>query len=149
MSIPSSSALVDTTARTAPSRNPRSISRRRLRQVAAAITAHDICGPRRTMKCVLQVGGQDLDRQAALRKKNQLQVVPEKLERDTSRFREIRPSNPSCALTTGGLTNRKNFSPRGAPLFSTSSNGRPVSRSASSFGFAIVADEQMKTGSEP
>ena len=30
MSIPSSSALVDTTARTCPSRRPRSISRRRL-----------------------------------------------------------------------------------------------------------------------
>ncbi len=56
---------------------------------------------------------------------------------------------PSCALTTGGFTNRKNFSPRGAPLLSTSSNGRPVSPSASSRGLAIVADEQMNTGSDP
>ena len=56
---------------------------------------------------------------------------------------------PSSAFTTGGFTKRKNFSPRGAPLFSTSSNGRPVSPSASSFGFAIVADEQMNIGSEP
>ena len=39
---------------------------------------------------------------------------------------------PSSRLTTGGLTNTKNFSPRGAPLFSTSANGLSASRSASS-----------------
>ena len=50
---------------------------------------------------------------------------------------------PSCWLTTGGLTNRKNFSPRGAPLSDTSSNGCSTSASASSRGLAIVADEQM------
>ena len=37
----------------------------------------------------------------------------------------------------------------GAPLFSTNSNGRSVSRSASSRGFAIVADEQMNVGDDP
>ncbi len=49
----------------------------------------------------------------------------------------------------GGLTKKKYFSPRGAPLSSTSSNGRSVSPSASSFGLAIVADEHTKTGSDP
>jgi len=56
---------------------------------------------------------------------------------------------PSCALTTGGFTKRKNFSPRGAPLCSTSSKGAPTSPSASSFGLAIVADEQMNVGFDP
>ena len=56
---------------------------------------------------------------------------------------------PSCALTTGGLTNRKYFSPRGAPFFSTSSNGSPTSRSASSRGLAIVADEHRWHAAEP
>ena len=56
---------------------------------------------------------------------------------------------PSSRLTTGGLTKTKNFSPRGAPLFSTSENGRSASRSASSAGFAMVADEQMNCGFDP
>jgi hypothetical protein len=34
-------------------------------------------------------------------------------------------------LTTGGLTKKKNFSARGAPLVSTSENREPTSRSAS------------------
>jgi hypothetical protein len=47
------------------------------------------------------------------------------------------------------LTKTKYFSPRGAPLFSTSSNGAPTSRSARSEGFAIVAEEQMNVGVDP
>jgi hypothetical protein len=56
---------------------------------------------------------------------------------------------PSSRFTTGGFTNTKNFSPRGAPLSAMSENGRSARRSASSRGFAIVADEQMNCGSEP
>ncbi len=56
---------------------------------------------------------------------------------------------PSSRLTTGGFTNTNHFSPRGAPLSVTSANGCSVSRSASSCGFAIVAEEQMNTGAEP
>ena len=56
---------------------------------------------------------------------------------------------PSCELTTGGLTSAKIFSPRGAPLRSTSTNRSPVSRSASSRGLAMVADEQMNSGVDP
>ncbi len=56
---------------------------------------------------------------------------------------------PSSAFTTGGFTTRKNFSPRGAPLSDTVTKGFPVRRSASSCGLAMVADEQMKIGSEP
>ena len=43
----------------------------------------------------------------------------------------------------------KNFSPRGAPLRSTSSKGSPVSASASSRGLAMVAEQQMNCGFEP
>ena len=56
---------------------------------------------------------------------------------------------PSSRFTTGGLTKRNSFSPRGAPLSSTSANGCSVSRSASSRGLAMVADEQMNFGSDP
>src|SRR5215467_1610111 len=41
---------------------------------------------------------------------------------------------------TGGLTNTKNFSPLGAPDFSTTSNRCSVSRSASSRGPVVPAD---------
>ena len=56
---------------------------------------------------------------------------------------------PSWLLTTGGLTKAKNFSPRGAPLRSTSAIGVSVRRSARPTGLAIVADVQMKIGDEP
>ena len=56
---------------------------------------------------------------------------------------------PSSRLTTGGLTKTKNFSPRGAPLFATCSNGFSARRSASSAGLAMVADEQMNCGFDP
>ena len=42
-----------------------------------------------------------------------------------------------------------NFSPRGAPLWLMCENGRSASRSASSRGLAMVADEQMNCGLEP
>ena len=56
---------------------------------------------------------------------------------------------PSCRFTTGGLTNTNAFSPLGAPCSETSSNGCSTSPSASSRGFAIVAEEQMNVGFEP
>src|SRR5882672_3931237 len=45
------------------------------------------------MECILQVRGEDLDGQTALREQDQLQVVAEKLERHASCFGEIGPSN--------------------------------------------------------
>ena len=56
---------------------------------------------------------------------------------------------PSCRFTIGGFTKTSHFSPRGAPLSSTSSNGRSARLSASSTGLAIVADEQMNVGDDP
>ncbi len=39
--------------------------------------------------------------------------------------------------------------PAGAPLSSISVTGASITRSASSWGLAIVAEQQMKMGSEP
>ena len=96
MSMPSSSALVDTTARTTPSRSPFSISRRRLRQIAAAISAD--CLARRLhrsgtacLEIVLQVGRQDLGRQTALGEHDQLQIALQELRGHPSRLGKVRP----------------------------------------------------------
>ena len=63
--------------------------------------------------------------------------------------RRADPRMPSCSLATGGLITRTWRRPDGAPLSSTSSTGAPMIRSASWAGFAIVAEAQMKTGSDP
>ncbi len=65
-----------------------------VRQIAAAIAADDIRGTRRPVERILQVCRQDFHRKATLREEDQLQVVLEELERDPSRFREIRTANP-------------------------------------------------------
>ena len=57
--------------------------------------------------------------------------------------------NPSCRLTTGGLYRMTCFLPRGAPFESTSVTGSPSIRSASSAGFAIVAEQKMNCGFDP
>ena len=149
MSIPSSSALVDTTRAHLTVPEAALDLAPAIRQIAAAIAADDVGRTWRAVKGVLQIRREDFHREAALREEDQLEVLPQELQRDATGLGQIQRLMPSCALTTGGLTNRKNFSPRGAPFFSTSSNERPVSPSASSRGFAIVADEQMKMGSEP
>ena len=94
MSMPSSSALVETTARTAPSRSPFSISRRRSRQIAAAIAADPLGHARRALEIVLQIRRQDLGREAALREDDQLQVALQELARDPARL--ARDTNAGC-----------------------------------------------------
>jgi hypothetical protein len=56
---------------------------------------------------------------------------------------------PSDWFTTGGFTNASTFSPRGAPFRSMSTTSSSTWRRASSSGFAIVADVQMKIGCDP
>ena len=56
---------------------------------------------------------------------------------------------PSWRLTTGGLKKTRNFSPRGAPLRSTSATSSSISFSASSAGLAMVAELMMNTGRVP
>ena len=93
MSMPSSRALVETTARTSPSRKTALDLTTTVRQVAAAISADDVRGTRRPVKGVLQIRRQDLDRETALGEDDQLQVVLEELERDPARFGEIRTAD--------------------------------------------------------
>ena len=120
------------------------------RQVAAAIAANQLGHAGHVLEILFQIGRQDLGREPALRKDDDLQSggAGTRRRRAASRLRYDRRM-PSSRLTTGGLTKTKNFSPRGAPLSATSANGRSASRSASSRGLAIVADEQMICGSEP
>ena len=59
------------------------------------------------------------------------------------------PRAPVEASMTGVSTSSTCFSPDGAPLRSMTRTGRPVSCSASSPGFAIVAEAHTITGFEP
>ena len=66
-----------------------------VRQVAAAVAADHIGGARRSVERILQVGGEDLGRQPALREEDELQVVLEELERtrrDSARYDRRMPS---------------------------------------------------------
>ena len=70
------------------------------------------------MKCVLQIGGQDLDRQPALREQNQLQVVLQEFERDAARFGEIRAANPELRVDDRRIDEQEELlTPRRAVLF--------------------------------
>ena len=69
-----------------------------VRQVAAAIAADHVGRARRPVKRILQIRRQDLDREAALREEDQLQVVLEELERDAPRFREVRAADPELRV---------------------------------------------------
>ena len=126
MSMPSSSALVDTTARTLPFAQAALDLAAPIRQVAAAVAADHVGGaradrgrrPSGRSSGSRPRGGSARTRSAAAGASG-TRATRGALRPDTTAGCRAR------ALTTGGLTNRKNFSPRGAPLSSTSSNGLP------------------------
>ena len=98
MSMPSSSAFVETTARTEPSRSPFSISRLLQRKVAAPVAANTLWRPRRIFEIVLQIRRQDLGGQAALREHDQLQVAFEEFRGNAPRFAQIGASNAQLMI---------------------------------------------------
>ena len=59
------------------------------------------------------------------------------------------PRAPVAGSRSGGWTMRMWRSPDGAPFLSTTRAARPVSSSASSPGFPIVAEQHTITGCEP
>src|SRR5258707_15460762 len=56
---------------------------------------------------------------------------------------------PEGSSLNGGFQKANNRSPRGLPSPSTTVNGAPTRRSASSPGLPMVAEARMKVGSEP
>ena len=149
MSMPSSSALVETTARTPPSRSPFSISRRLQRQVAAAVAADPLRRRPAPLEVVLQIRRQDLGGQAALREHDELQVSLQELRRDAARLAQIRAADAELMVHDRRIDEHEELLAARRAALSTSSNGCSVSRSASSRGLAIVADEQRNTGFDP
>ena len=96
MSIPSSSAFVATTrANLAVAQFPLDLAPL-LRQVAAAISAD-------SGMIVLQIGQQNLGRQAAVREHQRLLAAIQQFARDAPRFVEITPPDSQRRFTTGGL----------------------------------------------
>jgi hypothetical protein len=56
---------------------------------------------------------------------------------------------PSSSSTIGGFHRTNSFSPRGDASSVTASNGSPTSRSASSTGLPMVAEERANRGRPP
>ncbi|MCZ7564157.1 MAG: hypothetical protein M5U08_10520 [Burkholderiales bacterium] len=56
---------------------------------------------------------------------------------------------PRSAFSTGGFQTIRTLRPCGAPDSETVATGAPTSRSASSPGLAIVAEQRMKVGRVP
>ena len=117
MSMPSSSALVETTARTVPFAQAALDLAAAVRQVAAAIAANHVRlrqAGRETRPSNTWSGSRPRAGSARTGSAGGC-ASGTRARRGALRDRYERRM-PSCALTTGGFTNRKNFSPRGAPL---------------------------------
>src|SRR5687768_16869777 len=98
MSMPNSRALVDTTARTAPSRNPFSISRR-------------------PIEIVFEIRRQDFGRQPALGEDDQLESALEKLSRHPSRLTQVRPPDPELLIDDRRIHEQKRLLAAGSAIF--------------------------------
>ena len=64
-----------------------------MRQIAAAIAANPLSFAGLAFEIILQICGQDLGRQPALREDDQLQVALQKLGRNAPRFAEVRAAD--------------------------------------------------------
>ena len=88
-----------------------------VRQIAATIAADHVRRSRRTVERILQIGREDLHREPALRKDDQLQVVTQELERDTARLGEIRPADAELGVHDGRVDEEEELlAARGAVL---------------------------------
>ena len=89
MSMPSSSALVATTARISPSRRLALDLAAFARQIAAAIAAHGFAGDGTAVAGVLQIGDQHLGGQPVVGEDQRLQVALDELERHAPRLGDV------------------------------------------------------------
>jgi hypothetical protein len=117
------------------------------RQVAATIASNPLRRTWHALKIVLQIRRQDFGRQSALGKDDELQVALEEFGRDATGLSEIRATDAELMIDDRRIHEHEKLLAARAPLRSTSSKGCSISRSASSCGLAIVADEHRNTGS--
>ncbi len=115
MSMPSSSALVETTTLTLPARRPCSISRRRVGQVAAAVAADLVGMQAERARRLLQVARQHLDRRAALAEEDRLVVRARRAcARELARFLErVRAQARDRVQAAAGCRRRRCAAPEG------------------------------------
>ena len=150
MSMPSSSALVETTPRTCAGAQAFFDLATPQRQVAATIAANALGHARHILEVFLQVGREDLGGEPALREHDHLEVAAQELAGDAPRFGDIRAADAQLAIDDRRIDEDEILlAPRRTALLDQAQNGRSASRSASSAGLAIVADEQMNCGFDP
>ena len=150
-SIPSSSASVATTASRSPSERRRSISRRcvgvypaRYGAIRSAMSARPASSSRSFVNRWIS---------STPRRDFRKQIVRTSAcissDRSCAASDSAEPRMPASSSTSGGFHITTWRSACGAPSRSTSPSSRPVSRSPSSSGFAIVALVSTKRGSVP
>ena len=116
-----------------------------LRQIAAAVSADALRCAGRSFEIVLQVRRQDFGGQPALREHDELEVPLQELRGDPPRFAQIRPPDAELMVDDGRVDEDEELlAARRAASVDELEGLLSVSRSASSRGLAIVADEQMK-----
>ena len=96
--MPSSSALVATTARISPSRSLRSISRRSLGKIAAAVAAHHADGKRAAVAGIAQIGHQDFRGQAVVGEDQRLLAALDELSAMRRRLVQIAAADAELAV---------------------------------------------------
>src|SRR6266568_4247809 len=107
-SMPSSSALVETTPRIFPSRRAPSISRRSLK-VAAAVAADGFRFSRKLRIRLLQIGEKNFRVQARIGEDDGLQIVFQKFLRDARGFIDVAAANAQRAIHDGRVVKHEGF----------------------------------------
>ena len=147
MSTPSSRAFVATTPRISPSRRPRSIARRSVGQVAAAIAADPRPRAVALAERLAQPGQEQLDRDARPPEHDRLAAGPQERQRPALGQGHGRAAGAARRVEHRRIDEQDvALAGRRPVAVVRTRTGRPVSASASSPGFPIVAEQQTITG---
>ena len=99
---------------------------------------------------LLQVGEQHLDGEPAAPEDDRLDAVGhQEAARRSAGLQQRAAADAELAVHDRRVVEDDVLSPAGAPFLSTSATGSSSSRSASSPGLAMVAEQQMNCGCEP
>jgi hypothetical protein len=80
------------------------------------------------------------------RRSGYFEAALDEFQSDPPSFAQVSEAGAECSIHHRRVVEDEILSPRGAPLRSTNWNCSPVRTSASSRGFAIVAEQQMNFG---
>ena len=150
MSMPSSSALVGDDTEHLTRAQPLLDLAPPKGQVSAAVAAHHPGIARPVLHRLLHARQHHLRGQPALAEHDGGNLLLEEARGELGRLAEVRGADAQLRVHDGRVVAEEDLLPRGrSALASSSVTASPLSRSASSFGFAMVAEAMMNCGVEP